>query len=327
MSTVLPSFATQEVAGALPESILLVLRDMARALWKGLVNFGLVNIPVELHTATRNHTPKFRLLHRTDLSPISMERVCQKDGDPVAWADLVKGYEIEPGRFVTVTEDDFKTAALERSRSIDILAFVPLDAIDVRYWDTPYFAAPAKGAEHSYALLAEALQKSGRAGISKYVMRQRQHLSALLSVDGRLVVCTMRYPEDLVALPEAPSGQKLAARELTLASQLIEGMADTWDPARYRDDYVPALMKVIESKAKGATPRQPATRKQAQTNVVDLVERLRASLAATSGGSRSPAKAAAEAKPARGSRKTSAAAKRTRKAGRKGGGSRKTHAA
>ena len=297
---------------------------MARALWKGLVNFGLVNIPVELHTAARDHTPRFRLLHRTDLSPISMERVCQKDGHPVAWADLVKGYEIEPGRFVTVTEDDFKTAALERSRSIDILAFVPVDAIDVRYWDTPYFATPAKGAEHSYALLAEALEKSRRAGISKYVMRQRQHLSALLSVEGRLVVCTMRYPEDLVSLPDAPSKEKLAARELTLASQLIEGMADTWDPTRYRDDYVPALMKVIESKAKGATPRQPATRKQAQTNVVDLVARLRESLAATSGG-RPSAKAPAEGKAARRPRKASAAAKRPMKTAKRG--ARKTHAA
>jgi len=299
---------------------------MARALWKGLVNFGLVNIPVELHTAARDHTPRFRLLHRTDLSPISMERVCQKDGHPVAWADLVKGYEIEPGRFVTVTEDDFKTAALERSRSIDILAFVPLDAIDVRYWDTPYFATPAKGAEHSYALLAEALEKSGRAGISKYVMRQRQHLSALLSVEGRLVVCTMRYPEDLVSLPDAPSKEKLAPRELTLASQLIEGMADTWDPTRYRDDYVPALMKVIERKAKGATPRQPATRKQPQTNVVDLVARLRESLAATSGG-RPLAKGSTEGKTARRPRKASGAAKRPRKTAKKGAGSRKTHAA
>jgi len=254
---------------------------MARAVWKGLVNFGLVNIPVELHTAARDHTPRFRLLHRTDLSPISMERVCQKDGHAVAWDDLVKGYEIEPGRFVTVTEDDFKTAALERSRSIDILAFVPLQSIDVRHWDTPYVALPAKGAEHSYALLAEALAKSGRAGIAKYVMRQRQHLSALLAVEGRLVVQTMRFPEDLVALPDAPSREKLGSRELALASQLIEGMADTWEPSRYRDDYVPALMKVIESKAEGASVRRPSSRKPVQTNVVDLVARLKESLAAT----------------------------------------------
>ena len=207
---------------------------MARALWKGLINFGLVNIPVELHTGTRDHTPHFRLLHRTDLSPIKMERVCQTDGKAVGWDELVKGYEIEPGRFVAVTQDDFRTAALERSHSIDILAFVPREQIDDRYWDTPYIAQPAKGAEHSYALLAHALEKSGRVGISKYVMRQRQHLAGLIVVDGRLVVSTMRFHEDLVALPEAPSSQKLATREVDLAMKLIEGMADRWEPASTR---------------------------------------------------------------------------------------------
>ena len=264
---------------------------MARALWKGLVNFGLVNIPVELHTGARSHAPSFRLLHRTDLSPIKMERVCQTDGQAVAWDDLVKGYEIEPGRFVAVTQDDFKTAALERSRSIDILAFVPVGDIDVRYWDTPYIALPAKGAEHSYALLAEALEKSGRAGIAKYVMRQRQHLAALVAVEGRLIVSTMRFHEDLVALPAAPSHQKLAARELDLAKQLIEGMADRWEPAKYTDDYVGALMKVIEAKAEGEAVRVPKAKPVESTKVVDLVARLRESLAAAGKKGKPAAKA------------------------------------
>lgn len=253
---------------------------MARALWKGLVNFGLVNIPIELHTGARDHTPSFRLLHRTDLSPIKMERICQTDGQPVAWDDLVKGYEIEPGRFVAVTQDDFKTAALERSRSIDIMAFVPMAEIDVRYWDTPYIALPAKGAEHTYALLAKALEKSGRAGIAKYVMRQRQRLAALITVDGRLVVSTMRFHEDLVALPKVASQQKLATKELDLARQLIDGMADGWEPQKYTDDYVAALMKVVEAKAEGETVRAPKTRPAQSTKVVDLVARLKESLAA-----------------------------------------------
>jgi DNA end-binding protein Ku len=263
---------------------------MARALWKGLVNFGLVNIPVELHTGARSHVPKFRLLHRTDLSPIKMERICQTDGKEVAWDDLVKGYEIEPGRFVAVTQDDFKTAAIERSRSIDILAFVPIGDIDARYWDTPYLALPAKGAEHSYSLLALALAKSGRAGIAKYVMRQRQHLAGLISLDGRLIVSTMRFHEDLVELPKAPSQQKLAARELDLARQLIEGMAASWEPATYTDDYVAALMKVIEAKAEGEAVRVPRTRAAQSTKVVDLVARLRESLAAAGKAKSTPGK-------------------------------------
>ena len=285
---------------------------MARALWKGLVNFGLVNIPVELHTGARRHAPSFRLLHRTDLSPIKMERVCQTDGEPVAWDDLVKGYEIEPGRFVAITQDDFKTAALERSRSIDIMAFVPIGDIDARYWDTPYIALPAKGAEHSYALLAQALGKSGRAGIAKYVMRQRQHLAALITVKGRLIVSTMRFQEDLVALPEAPSQQKLAARELDLAKQLIEGMADGWEPEKYTDDYVAALMKVIEAKAEGETVRVPKIKPAESTKVVDLVARLRESLAATGKKGKPAARTRRSAPSSRRATKTTRRSGRTR---------------
>jgi DNA end-binding protein Ku len=251
---------------------------MGRALWTGLVNFGLVNIPVQLHTAVRDHMPRFRLLHRKDLSPIREERVCQLDGHPVAWDDLVKGYEIEPGQFVMVTEDDFKTAALERSRSIDILEFVPAADIDPRYWATPYAVQPGKGAEHSYGLLVRALADSGRAGIAKYVMRQRQHLAALHVVGDSLMLTTLRFAVDLAEAPAVKTGA-LAAKEVALAKQLVEGMSGTWDPASYTDDYVPALMKVIEAKAAGtATPK---SRKAAprSTPVSDLVARLRESLA------------------------------------------------
>lgn len=249
-------------------------------MWKGLVTFGLVNIPVELRPASRDHRPRFRLLHGTDMSPISMERVCQTDGKPVAWADLVKGYEIEPGRFVAVTEDDFKTAALERSRSIHILAFVPVAAIDARYWDTPYQAVPGNGAEHSCALLAQALEKSGRVGIAKYVMRERQHLAALTAVDGGLVLATMRFAADLVALPARPARGKGHGRELDLAMRLIESMAEPWTPDRYSDDYVPALMKVIEAKARGTPVSAPRSRPAPATSVDSLMARLRESLAA-----------------------------------------------
>jgi DNA end-binding protein Ku len=284
---------------------------MARALWKGLVTFGLVNIPIELHTATRDHAPRFRLLHRTDLSPISLERICQTDGKAVAWNELVKGYEVEKGQFVAVTEDDFKTAALERSRSIGILAFVPEDAIDARYWDTPYVAVPGKGAESTYALLSEALSKSGRVGIAKYVMRQRQHLAALVALNDRLLVITMRFPEDLLALPEAPS-TKINPRELKLAEQLIEGMADEWQPSRYKDDYVSALMRVIEAKAAGKPSRRQVTKGPGRTNVVDLMDRLRESLAAT--------KKASSAARSRGSeaRKPGSSRKSARKAAKRG---------
>jgi DNA end-binding protein Ku len=284
---------------------------MARPLWKGSISFGLVNIPVELFMGSRDHTPRFRLLHRTDLSPISLERVCQTDGKAVAWADLVKGYEVEKGRFIALTEDDFKTAAIERSRSIDIQAFVPVDAIDVRYWDTPYVALPGKGAEHAYGLFAQALSKSGRAGIAKYVMRQRQHLAALIPVNRCLVVSTMRFEEDLVELPHAPA-VKVSPQELKLADQLISSLAGEWAPDAYHDDYVPALMKVIKAKAAGKKTPHVSAKPTPPTKVVDLVARLKESLAAAQRGSRPPrapraSRPVARKRASHGSRKRSAA--------------------
>ena len=255
---------------------------MARPLWKGYISFGLVNVPIELRTAVRDRRPRFRLLHSKDLSPISMERICQQDGRPVAWDDLVKGYEVEPGSFIAVIEDDFKTAAVERSHSIDIRDFVPVDDIDPRYWDTPYLTAPTKGGEGTYALLAAALEKSGRAGIAKYVMRERQHLAAVRGVGGQLLLSTLRFHDDLVAA-EAEKGRSSApssSKELALAIQLIEGLKSEWDPTRYTDDYVKALMKVIEAKAGGAKPTKGTVPARRATNVVDLAERLRQSLAA-----------------------------------------------
>jgi DNA end-binding protein Ku len=256
---------------------------MARSLWKGYITFGLVNVPIELRTAVRDHRPRFRLLHRKDLSPISMERVCQKDGQAVAWEDLVKGYEVEPGSFIALTEDDFKTAAVERSRSIDIRDFVPVKDIDARYWDTPYITVPSKGGESTYALLAAALEKSGRAGIAKYVMRERQHLAAIRGVDGRLMLSTLRFNDDLVA-NEEPVSSTASSKELALAIQLIEGLKSDWDPARYTDDYVQSLMKLIDAKAHGVRPARGTAPARHPTNVVDLAERLRQSLAAVKSG-------------------------------------------
>ena len=258
---------------------------MARALWKGHLTFGLVNIPVELHPAVQDNTPRFRMLHKTDLSPISMERVCQTDGEPVAWQDLVKGYEIEPGRFITVTEDDFKTAAVEKSRSIEILDFVEAREIDGRFFDTPYWLRPAKGAESSYALMARALKESGRAGIAKYVMRNRQHLTAVQELHGGLCLTTLRFAEDLVdpSFIADLTPARADAREVKLALQLIEGLSREWEPTRYKDDYTANLLRVIEAKSKGSAPRLKTGERKVSANVVNLMERLQASLEATKG--------------------------------------------
>ena len=171
---------------------------MPRAIWKGSISFGLVSIPVELHTAVRDHRPKFRMLHARDKSPVRYERVCQREGKPVAWEDLVKGYEYEKGRFIVLTKEDLKAAALNKDKAIDILDFVKSDEIDDRYFETPYYLTPDKGGQHAYALLREALKQSGRTGIAKIIIREAQHLAAVEVIDDAIVLTLLRYADELV---------------------------------------------------------------------------------------------------------------------------------
>src|SRR6478672_2364625 len=168
------------------------------SIWKGAITFGLVNIPVELKTAVRADHISFRLLHEEDLSPIKYERVCQADGDPVPWNEIVKGYEYEKGRFVVLTDEDFKTAALEQSKTIDILDFVKQEEIDPRYFETPYSLVPSKGGEKAYALLREAIRSTGSVGIGKIIIRQTQHLAGVKVVGEALVLEIMRFANELV---------------------------------------------------------------------------------------------------------------------------------
>src|SRR5262252_2712270 len=170
---------------------------MARPVWKGSIAFGLVSIPVELHTAVRDHRPRFRMLHAADKSPVKYERVCIRDGHAVAWEDLVKGYEYAKGHFVVLTKDDFKAAAVKKTRTIDIIDFVKADAIDDRFFETPYYLVPAKGGERAYALLREAIRESGRLGIAKFILRDAQHLAAVEAIDDALVLSVMRFADEL----------------------------------------------------------------------------------------------------------------------------------
>jgi DNA end-binding protein Ku len=253
---------------------------MARATWKGSLAFGLVNIPVELHTAVRDHRPRFRLLHAKDESPVHYERVCESEGKPVAWEDLVKGYEYEKGQFVVLTKDDFKTAALEKSKTIDILDFVDPDEVDERYFETPYYLVPAKGAERSYALLREAIRESRRVGVGKIILREAQHLAAVEVIDDALVLTMMRFSDELADLSEFsfPSAEGLRKPELAMARQLIEHLGADWDPEKYTDEYRDNLMRVIKAKMKGRAPKLEGREEPRTANVVNLMERLRASL-------------------------------------------------
>ena len=282
---------------------------MARALWKGSIAFGLVNIPVELYTAVRDSRPHFRMLHADDKSPIKFERVCAREGKPVAWEDLVKGYEYEKGRFVVLTKDDFKAAAVEKSRTVDIRNFVKGEDIDDRFFETSYYLAPQKGGERAYALLREAIRETGLVGIATIVLREAQHLAALEVKGDAMVLTMMRYAEELVDISEYsfPAATNIRKPELTMARTLVEQLADKWDPNQYTDEYRANLMKIIKAKMKGKTVELHETQEPRSAEVVDLMERLRQSLEGS--GKRTRKAAAPRAK-----KKTAAHGKRKRAA-------------
>ena len=196
------------------------------AIWKGTISFGLVTIPVELHPAVREDRPRFRLLHAKDKSPVHYNRVCEREGKAVAWDDLVKGYEYSKGHYVVLTKDDFRTAAVEKTKTIDILDFVQAGEIDDRYFENSYYALAGTGGDRAYAVLREALRKSGRVGIGKIVLRDTQHLAELSVVDDALVLTMMRFQNELVDAGKFrfPAAKMVRDRELSMAEKLIDNL-------------------------------------------------------------------------------------------------------
>src|SRR5215207_5351140 len=275
-------------ASRVDESPSTIGRAMA-SIWKGSLTFGLVHVPVEMKTAVRSDHISFRMLHAEDMSPIKYERVCQADGEPVPWKEIVKGYEYEKGKYVVLTDEDFKDAALDSSRTIDILDFVKEDEIDARFFDTPYYLLPTKGGDKPYALLREAMRQSGVIGVGKVIIRRSQHLAGVRVVGQALVIELMRFSNELVDISEFNFPGNDAIREQAMATQLVENLAEPFDPEKYTDDYRANLMKLIRAKMKGkkVTAAEPESDDE-DSKVLDLMARLQASLeegkAAKAGG-------------------------------------------
>jgi DNA end-binding protein Ku len=266
---------------------------MARAIWSGALSFGLVNIPMRLHTAVRDERPHFHLLHAPDESPVRYERVCAREAKPVPWGEIVKGYEVSKGAHAVLTPEDFKRAALDRSETIDILAFVAADAVDGRYYETPYYLAPGKGGDRAYVLLRETMRKAGKIAVAQIVLRQAQHLAAVAPVGEALVFTTLRFATEIADSGglDLPGHLTLQKKELELAAKLVEGFAGEWKPEQYHDRYSENLLAIIKAKTKaGAEPRLKDLGPAApRGEVSDLMERLRASLdAGHTGGRRAP---------------------------------------
>jgi DNA end-binding protein Ku len=271
-----------------------------RSLWKGAITFGLVNIPVALYPATTRSDLSFRQLHAKDAAPIAYRRVCTAENVEVPWPEIVKGYEYAKGEFVVMTEEDFKNADVDANQTIDIRDFVPADAIDFTYFEQPYYLEPTATGAKAYALLREALKRSGRVGIATIVLRQREHLAAVKVADDALVLTTMRFAHEIVPATElnVPRGDVgLDRREVDLALQLVDTLAGDWQPDKYQDHYRDALLAAIERKVEGKAVAAPAAGRKPPTKVVDLMQALQASLQARP-ATRAPDRAPARKAPA-----------------------------
>jgi DNA end-binding protein Ku len=252
-----------------------------KSIWKGAISFGLVNIPVRLYSATERETVSFHMLSKRDHSRIRFLRVSEATGKEVPYEDIVKGYELEDGGYVVVSDEELDEAAPEKSSTIEIQEFVNESEISSLYFDKPYYLEPDKSASKAYALLRDALAKSGKVGISQFVLRNREHLCALKAMDEVLVLNALRFASEIRAASELalPKKEKASASELNLALQLIDGLADKFDSKKYKDTYSEAVKQLIEAKAKGQKIKAPA-KAAPSTKVIDLTAALKESLKA-----------------------------------------------
>ncbi len=273
---------------------------MARAIWTGSISFGLVTIPVRLVTAIReNEGLRFHFLDAKDSGRIKNVRTCEIDGKEVPWDRIVRGYEYEKGRYVVVTDEDLEKMRPEATRSIDIREFVDLDQVDPILFDRPYYLEPEKRGRHAYALLREALRRSGKIGIAEVVLRSRQYLAAVKPSGNALVLELMHFASEVVdpgTLDLPLASEKTKDGEMKAAAMLIDAMARPFDPGEFHDTYREELRKMLEARALGGVPAKRAAKAAPATNVVDLVSVLERSLAT-------------KKKPARAGRRATAAAR------------------
>lgn len=250
----------------------------ARSIWSGAISFGLVNIPVKLQSAVQGDNLDFDMLSKDDLAPIKYARVDSRTGEEVPYKNIVKGYQYAKGKYVVVTNEDFKKARPEIAKTIDIIQFVKEDEIDPIYYEKPYFIVPGKGAEKSYKLLLKALDETKTVGLAEFMLRNRVHICALKNHDGVLLLNQLRYHEEVRERPEVKTkNERITPKEIQLATKLINQLTETFNPAAFKDTYIAELKKVIKAKAAGKNIRIAAPKKSTAT-VKDLMEVLKQSL-------------------------------------------------
>lgn len=258
---------------------------MPRTVWSGAISFGLISIPVKLFSAVSHQTVRFNQIDSKSGSRVKMVRTSAATGEEVAYSDIVKGYDLGDDNYVILTDDELDAIAPKASRSIDLVDFVEEADIDPIFYESGYFLAPDEMSRKPYALLVEALEASGRVGIATFVMRSKQHLAAIRPVDGRLMLSTMLYADELVDPVEIPGLEDLDEIEVkdaekTMAAQLVESLASDFDPSNYEDTYRHKVMELIEAKADGDITRVAAADSEPTAEIVDLMAALEASVAA-----------------------------------------------
>jgi DNA end-binding protein Ku len=283
---------------------------MARAIWSGSISFGLLNVPVKLYSAVARRNIALREIRDSDSARIKHRRVAEGTDEEVPYENIVKAYEITPGQYVPLSKDEMSSLAPEKTRAIEVQDFVDLDEIDPIYFDSPYYLGPAEGAEKAYALLAKAMESSGKVAIARFVFRNKEHLAALRTNGGVLTLTTMRFADEVVAASELEEvlpdkAPKVAKREQEMAEQLIDSLSTDFDPGAYRDEYREQLLALIERKAEGKEIVASEAEAPKATKAPDLMAALEESIAAVK-----------EKKPAKKSKaKTKAKSKTAKKKG------------
>ncbi len=283
---------------------------MARAIWSGSISFGLLNVPVRLYSAVARRSIALREIRDSDSARIKHRRVAEGTDEEVPYENIVKAYEITPGQYVPLSKDEMSALAPEKTRAIEVQDFVDLEEIDPIYFDSPYYLGPADGAEKAYALLAKAMESSGKVAISRFVFRNKEHLAALRATGGVLTLTTMRFADEVVPAAELgddvvpEKAPKVNKREQEMAEQLIESLSTEFDPAAYRDEYREQLLALIEQKAEGKEIVAAEAEAPQATKAPDLMAALEESIAAVKdkGGAKAKRKSAAKAKNAAGAK-------------------------
>lgn len=260
-----------------------------RSIWKGSISFGLVTIPIAVYPATSSREKiSFNMLRKSDLSPIRFKRVAETDGKEVPWEDIVKGYQYEKGKYVIFEEKDFEAVELESTDTISIQDFVDLNQINPIYFHTPYYLEPQKGGNAAYSLLRDVLAETGKVGIAKVAMRNREHLAAVKAQGQLLVMELMHFAQEIAPADEikVTAEKPVGNREKEMAKTLLNQMSSDWEPERYKDEYANAAMKLIEQKVQAGGKKIAGAKPQTHraTNVIDLVQVLQESLAAAGKG-------------------------------------------